>query len=112
MNCDLGLLLVIILTIRLIVLSNFVSACAGRIVPKPISAPRATSTPLIFLLKFVAHGLDILIDLSCNTVDARLCELDTRARGREVGGLAGRTLEAASCHHNRNGCPFDEVVRS
>ena len=98
MNCDLGLLLVIILTIRLIVLSNFVSACAGRIVPKPISAPRATST--------------LLIDLSCNTVDARLCELDTRARGREVGGLAGRTLEAASCHHNRNGCPFDEVVRS
>jgi hypothetical protein len=79
MNCNLGLVVVVILTIRLIVLSNFVPACAGRIVPKPISAPRTTSTPLIFLLKLVAHGLHILVDLSDNTVDASLCELDARA---------------------------------
>jgi len=59
----------------------------------------------------VSEGGDILVDLSCHGIfTGGLCEGDSCAVLGEMGRLAGRTLQATTGDHDRDGTFLDEVV--
>ena len=59
----------------------------------------------------VSEGGDILVDLSCHGIfTGSLCEGDSCAVLGEMGGLAGRTLQATAGDHDRDRTFLDEIV--